>query len=141
MATVLIIATDQIIGGLVGQLADLAGHAAQFTRTDEEASEAVRQCRPDVVMLDAAYGQRTIDAIAQASADVGAPVVYFASTLTAGELRRFALERGARYFALPAGPKLLARVLAGSLSGGPGAASADGHPWLVYCDVLIALRS
>jgi DNA-binding response OmpR family regulator len=115
MATVLIIATDQMIGGLLGQLTDLAGHAAQFRRESEDATEAVRHGRPDVVMLDAAFGRATMDAIAAAAADVSAPVVYFAAALPAGDLRRFALERGAKYFALPAGPRLLGRVLTSAL--------------------------
>lgn len=125
MASVLIIATDQMIGGLLGQLTDLTGHAAQFRRDDEEPSDAVRKAHPDVVMLDAAYGRVSMDVIAEAAADVGAPVVYFASTLPASELRRFALERGAKYFALPAGPKLLGRVLSGALSVARG--EADAH--------------
>jgi DNA-binding response OmpR family regulator len=116
MATVLIIATDQIIGGLLGQLTDLAGHAAQFRSEREDPGESVRDSHPDVVMLDAAYGRATTDVIAAAAADVGVPVVYFASTLPANELRRFALERGAKYFALPAGPRLLGRVLSSALS-------------------------
>jgi DNA-binding response OmpR family regulator len=116
MATVLIIATDQMIGGLLGQLTDLAGHAAQFRSEREDPGESVRDSHPDVVMLDAAYGRATMDVIAAAAADVGAPVVYFASTLPPSELRRFALERGAKYFALPAGPRLLGRVLSSALS-------------------------
>lgn len=116
MATVLIIATDPIIGGLLGHLADLAGHAAQFRRENEEPSESVRDSRPDVVMLDADYGRAALEVIAAAASDVGAPVVYFTATRPASELRRFALERGAKYFALPAGPKLLARVLASALA-------------------------
>ena len=116
MATVLIIATDHMIGGLLGQLTDLAGHAAQFRREREDPRESVRGSHPDVVMLDAAYGRATMDAIAAAAADVGAPVVYFAAALPAHELRRVALERGAKYFALPAGPRLLSRVLTSALA-------------------------
>jgi DNA-binding response OmpR family regulator len=130
MASVLIIAKNQMIGGLLGQLADLAGHAAQFGRESEAATESVRHSHPDVVMLDTAFGRASMDVIADAAADVGAPVVYFTAALPASELRRFALERGAKYFALPAGPKLLARVLASALtharSGGVADASSPG---------------
>jgi DNA-binding response OmpR family regulator len=126
MATVLIIATDQMIGGLLGQLTDLAGHAAQFRRENEEASESVRHTHPDVVMLDAAYGRAAMDRIAAAASDVGAPVVYFATTLPAGELRRLALERGAKYFALPAGPSLLGRVLTSALAADATAGRSNG---------------
>jgi DNA-binding response OmpR family regulator len=117
MATVLILATDQMIGGLLGQLTDLAGHSAQFRRDGEEPSEAVRHSHPDVVMLDTAYGAARADLIAEAAAHVGAPIVYFAAAVPANELRRFALERGAKYFALPAGPKLLRAVLSSVLEG------------------------
>src|SRR5687768_6316134 len=99
MATVLIIATDPMIGGLLGQLTDLAGHAAQFRRENEEPSDSVRHSRPHVVMLDAAYGRAAMDGVAAAAEEVAAPVVYFAATVPAGELRRFALARGAKYFA------------------------------------------
>jgi hypothetical protein len=116
MATVLIVPTDHLIGGLLGQLTDLAGHAAQFRRNDEEPSQSVRSLRPDVVMVDAACGRRLIDSTARAAADVGARIVYFAASMGSGELRRFALDRGAKYFALPAGPKLLGRVLASALA-------------------------
>jgi DNA-binding response OmpR family regulator len=115
MATVLILATDPMIGGLVGQLADLAGHATLFRRDGEDLRNAVRESCADVVMLDAAYGLAATNAVTAAAGDAGASLVYFASTLTATELRRLALERGAKYFALPAGPKLLARVLADAL--------------------------
>jgi DNA-binding response OmpR family regulator len=127
MATVLIVPTDHLIGGLLGQLTDLAGHAAQFQPDDEEPSQSVRALRPDVVMLDAACGRRLIDATARAAADVGARIVYFAASMGSGELRRFALERGAKYFALPAGPKLLGRVLASALSDDATAAHENGR--------------
>jgi hypothetical protein len=51
-----------------------------------------------------------------------------------GELRRFALERGARYFALPAGPKLLGRVLADAL------ATRGGSRPEVFADVESTAR-
>jgi hypothetical protein len=66
-------------------------------------------------MLDAAYGLAATNAVTAAAREVGASLVYFASTLAAPELRHLALERGAKYFPLPAGPKLLARVLTDAL--------------------------
>jgi DNA-binding response OmpR family regulator len=144
MATVLILATDRTIGGLLGQLTELAGHAAQFRGDGEEASEAVRGVRPDVVLLDAAYGRSTLELVASAVADVGGGLVYFASTLPPSELRRFALEKGARYFALPAGPKLLARILTDALAArgpeapGPSAPHATGRHWIVAAVAAVA---
>ena len=118
MATVLILATDHLIGGLLGQLTELAGHSAQFRRGGDEASDAVRKTSPDVVLVDAAYGRTTLDLAAEAARSVGAQVVYFASTLSTNELRRFAFERGARVRGLQQqerqaqGPHRLGRRLA-----------------------------
>jgi DNA-binding response OmpR family regulator len=126
MASVLIIATEQIIGGLLGQLVELAGHAAHFRSNGDEAGEAVRNGRPAVVMVDAAYGRSSLAAVAEAAAEVQAAVVYFGTTVSPFELRRFALERGAKYFALPAGPRLLRQVLASALGNGAEPAATNG---------------
>lgn len=115
MANVLIIASDRMIGGLMGHLTDLTGHAAQFRRDGENVCDAVLESLPDVVMVDATYGDRAIDLVGQAATEIGAAVILFAATTTPTELRRQALGRGAKYFALPAGPKLLGRVLSAAL--------------------------
>ncbi|MFN2565510.1 MAG: hypothetical protein ABR499_10955 [Gemmatimonadaceae bacterium] len=141
MATVLIIATDPVIGGLVGHLADLAGHAVQFRRDGEEPTEAVRHSHPDVVMLDAAYVAAAMDPIAESAADVGAAVVYFASTLPPSELRRLAVERGATYFALPAGPKLLGLVIAGAVAAGRAHTPPDNLTWSSQYAVAAAVAA
>ena len=138
MATVLILATDQMIGGLLGQLTDLAGHAAQFRREREDPGESIRDSHPDVVMLDTAYGPAAMDVVATAAADVGAPVVYFAAALPATELRRFALARGAKYFALPAGPRLLGRVLSSVLAPNGSAADSADSPALYAISAAVA---
>jgi DNA-binding response OmpR family regulator len=116
MATVLVIANDRMIGGLLGQLADLTGHAAQFRADGEDIGDAILSSRPDVVMLDASYGDRAMDAATAIAADIGAAVVFFGAAMPAVELRRLALDRGGKYFALPAGPKLLGRILSTALS-------------------------
>jgi DNA-binding NtrC family response regulator len=131
MATVLIIAADRVIGDLLGQLADLVGHAVQFRRETEEPAEAVRQSRADLVMVDADYGKATARA-ADAATELGVPIVYFATSVPASELRRFAFERGARYFALPAGPKLLSRVLADALDAARRRAHRDPYSLAEY---------
>jgi DNA-binding response OmpR family regulator len=125
MATVLIISSDRMIGGLLGQLADLTGHAAQFRGESEEPTEAVRRGSPDVVLLDAAYGRDVIDGVAAAADHVGAPVVYFAPALGPAELRRLAVERRSKYFPLPAGPRLLSRVLSAALAERRATSSVD----------------
>ena len=137
MATVLVIASDRMIGGLVGQLADLTGHAAQFRGDGEALDDAIKHASPDVVMVDAAYGNRAMDVAATAAAEVGAAVVYFGAAVPAAELRGHALQRGAKYFALPAGPKLLGRILSAALADGVSARQIDGSSF-AYCSVTAA---
>jgi DNA-binding response OmpR family regulator len=132
MATVLVIASDRMIGGLVGQLADLTGHAAQFRADGEDLGDAIKQASPDVVMLDAAYGSRAMDVAATVAAEVGAVVVYFGAAFPVGELRRLALQRGAKYFALPAGPKLLGRILSAALADGGSGRQIDDSSMAYY---------
>jgi DNA-binding response OmpR family regulator len=132
MATVLVIASDRMIGGLVGQLTDLTGHAAQFRADGEELDDAIKQASPDVVMVDAAYGRRAMDVAATVAAEVGAAVVYFGAAFPPAELRRLALQRGAKYFALPAGPKLLGRVLSAALADGGSRRVVDGSSAAYY---------
>jgi hypothetical protein len=137
MATVLVIASDRMIGGLVGQLADLTGHAAQFRGDGEGLDDAIKQACPDVVMLDAAYGSQAMDVAATVAAEVGAAVVYFGAAVPAAELRRHALQRGAKYFALPAGPKLLGRVLSAALANDGSARQVDRSS-IARCGVTAA---
>jgi DNA-binding response OmpR family regulator len=124
MATVLIIATDPVIGDLLGQLTDLAGHVALFRRRGEEPGPAIREARPSVVLVDAASTSAVLSSITAASSEAGAQVVYFASTMAARDLRRFALDRKCNYFELPAGPKLLRQVLTAALREPSGVADA-----------------
>jgi DNA-binding response OmpR family regulator len=137
MANVLIIASDRMIGGLMGQLTDLIGHAAQFSKDGDELRDAIGHSRPDVVMLDVAYGSRTMDLAAVLAAEVGAALVYFAAGVPANELRRLAFERGAKYFALPAGPKLLGGILASALFERSPGRQVDGSS-TAYCAVTKA---
>ena len=116
MATVLILASDGMISGLLGQLTDLTGHAAQFRGEHEELSDAVYQSEPDVVLMDAAFGTAAMDRVALAGTEMCAPVVYFSPELSQAELRRLALERRSKYFPLPAGPSLLARIFSAALA-------------------------
>jgi hypothetical protein len=78
-----------------------------------------------------------MDVAATVAAEVGAAVVYFGAAFPAGELRRLALQRGAKYFALPAGPKLLGRVLSAALADGSPSRQIHGSS-TAYCAVSAA---
>ena len=128
MSTVLILATDQMIGGLLGQLTELAGHAAQFPGLRERPEESVTKCRPNAVLVDADYGEPMTSTIADAAGESGAVVVYFAASQSLAELRAFAEQRHAPFFPLPAGPKLLHRVLEIALGEVGNGTSNGGSP-------------
>ncbi len=123
---------------LLGDLVLFAGFNPMFVRDDESAVDALAQRRPDLVLIDAALlsGVRIeYERVALAS---GIAIVYFASTMGDGELQSFAKQRGAPYFPLPNGPKLLRSTLNAVLA--DGSPDLDGVP-PVPPEVQTALRS
>ena len=107
----LVVAADAVIESLVGELVRFSGHHPRHLRHDESAAAAIRKQPPFGVLLDASHSQAEVDAVVQAAHDRHVIVVYFASSMSSGELRAFAEERLALWFALPNGPMVVGRVL------------------------------
>jgi hypothetical protein len=106
----LVVASDPLIEALMGDLVGFAGHQP-FCCTPRCALGALGEWNPDVVLLDASLPCATLSTYEQAVKDRGVALVYFASTMSASEIRIFANQHDAGWFALPNGPKVLARVL------------------------------
>jgi len=107
----LVVAADAVIEALVGELVRFSGHRPRHLRHDESAAAAIRKQPPFGVLVDASLGQAEMDAMVQAAYDRDVTVVYFASSMSSGELRTFAEQRRALWFALPNGPMVVGRVL------------------------------
>ncbi len=118
MATILVVAESPDIEALLGDLVIFAGYNPVFVRDDERPCDTMRRRRVDALLFDAALPIRMDEECSVTAEAQGAPIVYCASTMSAGELRAFAEMRGAAYFPLPNGPRLLARVLGSVLKDG-----------------------
>src|SRR3954469_12318420 len=113
----LVVATDPVIESLVGELVGFAGHQPKYLSHDQTVAAAIRSRPSFGVLLDASESEREVDAAARVAREYGVVVVYFASSMSSGELRAFAEQRRAPWFSLPNGPKLLARVLDQAMRG------------------------
>jgi DNA-binding NtrC family response regulator len=107
----LVVAADAVIEALVGELVRFSGHRPRHARHDESAAAAIRKQPPFGVLLDASQSEAEVDAVVQAAHDRHVIIVYFASSMSSGELRTFAEQRRALWFALPNGPVVVGRVL------------------------------
>jgi hypothetical protein len=114
----LVVAADPVIESLVGELVRFAGHLTRYLRDDESAVAAMRRLHPFGVLLDASHSPAEVDAVVQAAEDRQVIVVYFASSMSSGELRTFAEQRRALWFALPNGPMVVGRVLTQAINSG-----------------------
>jgi DNA-binding response OmpR family regulator len=116
VASVLIVAADPTIESLMGELVALAGHRPVFDTTLGAAGEALRRTRPDVALVDTALPAPVVNACREAAEEIGCRPVLTSSTASARELANEASARDYPYFALPGGPRPLARIIERALS-------------------------
>jgi len=119
VATVLVIASDPNIESLAGELVAFAGHRPLHDVTVGASGESIRRSRPDVTMLDTTLAPAIVIACLAAADEVGSQLVLISSTATESELANEARLERRLYFALPRGPRQLARVLEWALAGKP----------------------
>jgi hypothetical protein len=111
IASVLIIATDESIESLLGELVAFAGHRPIYDPTAGSAGESIRRVRPEVVMLDMTLLPDTAAACLAAARETGAQPILVSSTASAAELESDARRERCLYFPLPGAPRALARVV------------------------------
>jgi DNA-binding response OmpR family regulator len=111
MAAILVISADPNIESLMGQLVAFAGHRPVYDATLGAAGEAIRRVRPDVTMLDIALPPDVVDACLTAAHEVRSAALLTSSIASSAELVAEAASRHAYYFALPGGPRPLARTV------------------------------
>ena len=111
VASVLVIAVDQGIESLMGQLVAFAGHRPMYDSTTGAAGETIRRVRPDVVMLDVSLPPSVVEACLAGADEAGTEAVLTSSVASSTELAAEATARRALHFAMPGGPKPLAQVI------------------------------
>jgi DNA-binding NtrC family response regulator len=116
VASVLVIAVDPNIESLMGQLVAFAGHRPSYDATSGAGGESLRRTRPDIVLLDNSLPRAILTACLQAADEIGANAVLTSSTDNEIELAAEADARHCLYFALPGGPRPLARTIERALT-------------------------
>jgi DNA-binding response OmpR family regulator len=116
VASVLIVAADPNIESLMGELVALAGHRPVFDITQGAAGEALRRTRPDIALVDTSLPAPVVNACREAAEEIGCRPILTSSTASARELASEASARDYPYFALPGGPRPLARIIERALS-------------------------
>jgi DNA-binding response OmpR family regulator len=110
-ASVLVVAADATIEALARELVRHAGYRALGDSTGGAAGESVRRSRPRFLLLDVALPSDVVRSCLGAAAEVQAVPVLTSSAGSPSELAELARLARCSYFALPGGPRLLARVL------------------------------
>lgn len=123
MAEILVIAAATVIEALMVDLVELAGHGVLTPAPGEPRVALTR--RADAILLDASLPLPLRDVWEGAAGRAGLPIVFFASTMSEGELVDFARTRRAASFSLPNGP----RRLTAALDDARAAAEPGGGGW------------
>jgi len=127
MGTVLIATESEVIGMLMTQLAELAGHRVVRAADDERPADSIVRLRPDIVLADIDIGEAQQVLMRRAS-DTRTCIIYFASASSSPELREYAELRHAPHFPLPAGPAQLRVLIARVLESGVATPAESASP-------------
>jgi len=106
-----VIAANDSIEALAGELVAFAGYRPSFDATNGAAGESIRRTRPDVALLDTALPSDVVRSCVDAADESGSRVVLMSSDGSAHELEVDAHGERCLYFVLPGGPRQLAGVL------------------------------
>jgi hypothetical protein len=109
--SVLVIAANDNIEALAGELVAFAGYRPSFDATNGAAGESIRRTRPDIALLDTALPRDVVRSCVDAADESGSRVVLMSSNGSAHELEVDARGEHCLHFVLPGGPRQLAGVL------------------------------
>lgn len=112
---ILVVASNDDIGALIGALGELAGHVPLYPSRDGPGA-AITRLKPRLVLLDydvaAAWEDRTYrDARA-----MGSTVILFSSSMTSDDVAAAAARRSVGFFALPIHHNAFARLIERTLA-------------------------
>ena len=129
---VLVIATDPVVGALLGMLLDPAQYEPVFPQHGERPEDALARVRPPlVILLDGAQEAARSDLFLARAQRSRAALLLFAPTGEAGATPAAADTRGVPWIALPIDRAGLSRALGEAL-----ARAAAGSTWSVAGTIL-----
>jgi hypothetical protein len=110
VATVLILAREEVVAALLGLLVELRGYQPVYPKTGESAGDACVRLRCEKLIIDCDHwgsNERSLKALEQS----GVRVILFSPSRVPSDIRRGSGQRGIQTFTLPIGPEAFGRLL------------------------------
>lgn len=111
MATVLILAREEVVAALLGLLVELSGLQPLYARNGETAQEACARLTCSRVVIDCDHWECSRKALGELQ-HTGVKVVLFSPSRPASDIKRASGSLGLPVFTLPIGPEAFGRLLA-----------------------------
>lgn len=111
MATVLILAREEVVAALLGLLVELCGYRPVFVQKGEAAANACARLGCSKVVIDCDHWECSRETLG-AMKDSGIRVLLFSASRISSELTRATSSLGIDAFTLPIGPDAFGKLLA-----------------------------
>ena len=111
MATVLILAREEVVAALLGLLVELCAFTPAYIQKGETAAEACARLRCSRIVIDCDHwecSRKTLGALK----DSGVKVVLFSASRVPADMKRAGSALGINAFTLPIGPDAFGKLLA-----------------------------
>jgi hypothetical protein len=111
VATVLILAREEVVAALLGLLVELCGYQPAYVQRGETAAKACARLKCTKLVIDCDHWEcsnKTLAAIHQS----GVKIVLFSPSRMPADLKRETASIGIEAFTLPIGPEAFGRLLA-----------------------------
>lgn len=111
MATVLILAREEVVAALLGLLVELSGHQPAFAKGGETAEEACVRLDCTRIVIDCDHWECSRKTLGELQRS-GVKIILFSPSRGPSELRRTIGSLGLQSFTLPIGPEAFGKLLA-----------------------------
>ncbi len=110
MATVLILAREEVVAALLGLLVELSGCQPEYAQKGESAGEACARLSCKTLVIDCDHWECSRKSLAQFE-ELGVKIILFSPSRGPAELKRSGGKSGATAFTLPIGPEAFKKLL------------------------------
>lgn len=111
MATVLILAREEVVAALLGLLVELSGHQPAYAKNGETAEEACARLSCARIVIDCDHWDCSRKTIAELQRS-GVKIILFSPSRSPSEVSRTTGSVGIPAFTLPIGPEAFGKLLA-----------------------------
>jgi hypothetical protein len=110
VATVLILAREEVVAALLGLLVELRGYQPVYAHRGETAAEACARLRCDKMVIDCDHWECSEEALGTLK-KAGVKLVLFSPSRGPADMRRASGSLGIQSFTLPIGPDAFGKLL------------------------------